>query len=223
MRTFAIDSGFNDEQQQAIREIAEGIGLVEWSNLDFSAPPNPDPPALDRPNGDVDLWFTTTTEERGWDKYRHTGENYGADAGDISLLFDPSSFDRSLVELHVEALRPEDIIDGAGEDLLVGGTLNDSLFGGAGVDYLAGGAGSDTLEGGAGYDILAGGDGDDRLIGGAEGDTFFGQEGADRFVIAGGVSWIMDFDAAEGDRIEEKIDLYMRSLHKIRNFRTEAS
>ena len=120
-------------------------------------------------------------------------------------------------------MRPEDIIDGAGEDLLVGGTLNDSLFGGAGVDYLAGGAGSDTLEGGAGYDILAGGDGDDRLIGGAEGDTFFGQEGADRFVIAGGVSWIMDFDAAEGDRIEEKIDLYMRSLHKIRNFRTEAS
>ena len=61
------------------------------------------------------------------------------------------------------------------------------------------------------------------MIGGAEGDTFFGQEGADRFVIAGGVSWIMDFDAAEGDRIEEKIDLYMRSLHKIRNFRTEAS
>ena len=57
------------------------------------------------------------------------------------------------------------------------------------------------VRGGAGYDVLAGGAGNDRLIGGAEGDTFFGQEGADTFVIAGGVNWIMDFEAGI-DRIE---------------------
>ena len=63
-------------------------------------------------------------------------------------------------------------------------------------------SGDDTIIGGPGYDILISGEGADQLIGETEGDTFFGQENADRFVIAGGVNWIMDFDAAEGDRIE---------------------
>ena len=97
-------------------------------------------------------------------------------------------------------MRPEDIIGGAGEDFLAGGTLNESLFGGNGADYLAGG------------------EGNDRLIGGSEGDTFFGQGGADTFVIRGGTNWIMDFDAAEGDRFEglewqgtsEQVGLHLR-------------
>ena len=79
-------------------------------------------------------------------------------------------------------------------------------------------SGDDTIIGGTGYDILVGGSGADRLVGGIEGDTFFGQEGADRFVIAGGVNWIMDFDASEGDRIEgldwqgtsEQVGLHLR-------------
>lgn len=69
------------------------------------------------------------------------------------------------------------------------------MTGGGGRDYLAGGAGNDTLNGGAGYDVLlAGGEGNDTLYGGAEGDIFFGQAGADTFVIAGGRSWLMDFE-----------------------------
>ena len=95
-----------------------------------------------------------------------------------------------------------DTIDGgAGADFVAGGTGDDSLRGGSGNDYLAGEEGDDVLNGDGGYDILAGGIGNDRLIGGDEGDTFFGQAGADTFVIAGGVSWIMDFEPGI-DRIE---------------------
>ena len=110
------------------------------------------------------------------------------------------------------------INDTAGNDFLAGGAGNDRIAGGEGTDYLMGESGNDTIIGGAGYDNLVGGTGNDRLIGANEGDTFFGQEGGDRFVIAGGVSWIMDFNPADGDRIEgldwrgtsEQVGLHLR-------------
>ncbi len=46
---------------------------------------------------------------------------------------------------------------GNGDDVLVGGTKNDSLIGGGGRDLLVGGTGIDNLYGGAGDDILIGG------------------------------------------------------------------
>ena len=91
---------------------------------------------------------------------------------------------------------------GAGADFVAGGADADSLQGGNGADYLAGEGGNDILRGDAGYDVLAGGAGTDTLFGSAEGDTFFGQSEADRFVIVGGTSWIMDFDAGDGDQIQ---------------------
>ncbi len=45
----------------------------------------------------------------------------------------------------------------AGNDVLIGGTRNDSLDGGSGRDILIGGEGVDSLFGGAGEDILIGG------------------------------------------------------------------
>ena len=53
-----------------------------------------------------------------------------------------------------------------------------------------------TFNGTDGNDVLRGGGGDDDLWGGAG----HGQGGADTFVIAGGRSWIMDFDG--DDRLE---------------------
>lgn len=46
---------------------------------------------------------------------------------------------------------------GNGDDILIGGSKNDSLVGGVGRDLLIGGAGTDTLGGDAGDDILIGG------------------------------------------------------------------
>ena len=90
---------------------------------------------------------------------------------------------------------------GAGADFLAGGEGADTLLGGDGADYLDGGAGDDALNGEAGYDVMAGGEGNDTLRGGSEGDTFFGQAGADTFILAGGVSWVMDFEAGV-DRLD---------------------
>src|SRR5262249_38728528 len=55
----------------------------------------------------------------------------------------------------------------AGDDLLIGSSMADTLEGGDGTDYLFGGDGADTLRGGNNYDILVGGQGNDILEGGA--------------------------------------------------------
>ena len=46
------------------------------------------------------------------------------------------------------------ITGGAGDDVLHGGTLNDTIIGGAGNDSLATTTGSNSLVGGAGNDTL---------------------------------------------------------------------
>jgi Ca2+-binding RTX toxin-like protein len=47
------------------------------------------------------------------------------------------------------------------DEILIGGSSNDTINGGAGKDILIGGAGADTLSGGVGNDTLAGGLGAD--------------------------------------------------------------
>ena len=108
-----------------------------------------------------------------------------------------------------------DTVDGgAGEDWVVGGQGNDLLFGGddasndvvygnlgddtcyggGGIDWVRGGQGNDSLSAGAGDDLIWGDRGDDTISGGAGADIFsvFGEGGLDR---------ILDFNAAEGDRL----------------------
>lgn len=87
-----------------------------------------------------------------------------------------------------------------GADTLFGGQDADLIYGNAADDLLYGNLGADALYGGAGADTLYGGQGDDTLVGGAGDDVLAGNLGADRFVISGSDS-IVDFDAAEGDRI----------------------
>ncbi|MFC0308956.1 M10 family metallopeptidase C-terminal domain-containing protein [Gallibacterium trehalosifermentans] len=77
-----------------------------------------------------------------------------------------------------------------------GGTGNDTLIGNDGANYLYGYDGDDTIIGGAGNDQLDGGRGADTLTGGT---------GADQFIFAspidGKTDTIVDFNAAEGDKI----------------------
>jgi len=100
----------------------------------------------------------------------------------------------------------------AGDDWVVGGKDNDWLSGDDGADILNGnlgddradgGAGADIVRGGQGNDSLSGGDGDDWLFGDLGADTISGGSGADRFFISasGAADRIMDFKAAEGDRL----------------------
>jgi Ca2+-binding RTX toxin-like protein len=113
----------------------------------------------------------------------------------------------------------DDSLDGgAGSDTLVGSDGNDVLRAeGGGSDaatdrnYLNGGEGNDTLLGGSGIDSMFGDGGDDRLtavIGSA--DELSGGSGADVFAIARGADQpgatqtirILDFNPAEGDRLD---------------------
>ena len=100
----------------------------------------------------------------------------------------------------------ENVLGGAGADIVAGNDAANHIAGGAGADYLAGRAGDDRLEGGAGNDQLDGGDGDDRLAGDQGADMLTGGAGADTFVFhlkasAGGLDRIADFQSG-ADRIE---------------------
>ena len=111
-----------------------------------------------------------------------------------------------------------------GDDLIVGrSALGDWLLGGQGADrvdaghsggrnILNGNIGADTVTGGSVGDTLRGGQGDDLITGGAGADwisgdrgrdTITGGGGADLFhqFPGGGVSFVADFNLAEGDRV----------------------
>ena len=92
---------------------------------------------------------------------------------------------------------------GDGNDIVYGGTGNDTLRGDAGDDLLYGGAGNDTLHGGVGSDILLGGAGHDVLYGGVGNDILSGGDGADKFFFdaAAGNDILTDLSFAEGDVI----------------------
>lgn len=65
----------------------------------------------------------------------------------------------------------------AGDDLLSGGYLDDSLSGGSGRDLLFGGYGNDVIDGGDGADVIHGGMWDDQLYGGDGADVIWSDEG----------------------------------------------
>jgi Ca2+-binding RTX toxin-like protein len=106
------------------------------------------------------------------------------------------------------------VFAGAGDDVVLGGGGADNLFGEAGDDVLIGGAGNDRLVGGNGDDALDGGAGNDILHGGRGADVLEGGDGADSFLFnllrdsrGGNVDTLLDFNRAEGDKID------LRPLH----------
>ena len=78
-----------------------------------------------------------------------------------------------------------------------GGTGNDTIKGNSAANYLFGFDGNDNIDGGAGNDQIEGGRGNDTLKGGAGGDTFLFRSPFD-----GTIDTLLDFKAAEGDRIQ---------------------
>ncbi|MFO0821305.1 MAG: autotransporter-associated beta strand repeat-containing protein [Pirellulales bacterium] len=91
------------------------------------------------------------------------------------------------------------IVGGTGNDTLNGTSLTDLIFGGDGDDLIHGGDGSDCIFGGAGRDqlfgdnlndLLVGGSGDDTIRGGADEDRIFGGSGSDSLFGEAGHDWM---------------------------------
>ncbi len=108
---------------------------------------------------------------------------------------------------------------GAGEDLLTGSEMDDSMFGLAAADVMSGEEGDDRMFGGEGddglfgqfgSDLLRGGDGDDVIVDGDGADTMQGDTGDDVIIGSGFVDEAAFFDAvADADEtttVEDVLD-----------------
>lgn len=71
------------------------------------------------------------------------------------------------------------ILGGDGDDITIGGTMDDALIGGAGDDNGGGKQGNDVIDGGRGNDDYQGGEGDDQIQLGRGNDTGIGDVGDD--------------------------------------------
>jgi Ca2+-binding RTX toxin-like protein len=69
-------------------------------------------------------------------------------------------------------------------EVVIGGSVGDTITGGSGADELHGGAGNDTLNGGAGDDVLYGDTGNDELNGGDGADTFVASDNDAAITVA---------------------------------------
>ncbi|WP_416358150.1 calcium-binding protein [Aureimonas phyllosphaerae] len=102
---------------------------------------------------------------------------------------------------------------GRGDDIVQGGRDADEVYGDNGNDFVNGNMGNDTVYGGDGADEVRGGQGDDfvfgdlgndQIWGDLGNDTLLGGGGADtfRFAANSGNDIIVDFNQAEGDRLD---------------------
>jgi Ca2+-binding RTX toxin-like protein len=73
-----------------------------------------------------------------------------------------------------------------GDDIVEGGSADDTLLGYTGNDTITGGGGNDSIAGGTGVDFLYGDAGNDTIVGGDESNLLDGGAGADVMVGGGG-------------------------------------
>ncbi|SEF88684.1 Ca2+-binding protein, RTX toxin-related [Thalassococcus halodurans] len=109
-------------------------------------------------------------------------------AGPVSSIeIDYSNGQSGTQGIWLTNIQYETVPTAGGNDTLLGGDGNDTLYGEYGDDFLDGGLGSDTLYGesgadsiigGTGADLLGGGDGNDTIVG-SENDTILGGTGDD--------------------------------------------
>ena len=105
----------------------------------------------------------------------------------------------------------ENVMGGAGNDVLIGDSKPNKLTGNAGDDELHGEGGGDLLYGNDGQDVLVGDNGNDKLYGGNGADDldggtgtdqFFGQAGNDTFGNNDGVAETVDCGTGPADDAE---------------------
>lgn len=96
----------------------------------------------------------------------------------FAMIVANGNLGNDVIELR-EVVTPATLSGGVGDDQLIGGAGNDVLNGDDGTDRLQGGAGSDALSGGKGDDWLIGEDGEDTLNGNEGDDWLMGGNNAD--------------------------------------------
>ncbi|MBB3938255.1 calcium-binding protein [Aureimonas phyllosphaerae] len=96
------------------------------------------------------------------------------------------------------------VYGGKDDDQVFGDLDNDRVYGDLGNDTIRGGQGDDEVRGGRDNDMVMGDRGNDQVWGDLGNDTLSGGAGADtfRFVANSGNDIIIDFNRAEGDRLE---------------------
>jgi Ca2+-binding RTX toxin-like protein len=124
---------------------------------------------------------------------------------DNDLIYGNQGADVIYGNLHDDAL-----FGGQGNDTVYGGQGNDAVYGNLDNDIVYGNFGDELVSGGQGEDRLFGGQGNDTINGNLGNDTLFGNLGADRFVFSqgSGADVVMNFSAAEGDRLDVQGQTY---------------
>jgi RTX calcium-binding nonapeptide repeat (4 copies) len=106
----------------------------------------------------------------------------------------------------------------SGFEIVVGGTLADTLTGSASADTLQGGAGADTIFGGADNDALLGGEGKDTLNGGLGDDTLQGGAGNDTYQLTNADGDVILEDSGAGvDTIITKLTINLDDYANVEN------
>ncbi|MEE1611610.1 hypothetical protein [Microvirga sp. CF3016] len=145
---------------------------------------------------DFDDTFTYTLTDDAGGRFEIVGDNLVVKDGSL-LDYETAQSHQITVEVRDSegnvhtANMTIDLLDVV--DIRNGSTANDQLLGGAGADLVNGLSGNDTLYGLAGDDILSGGAGKDLLYGGAGRDTFV----FDGPMKKGELDQVMDFVAAD--------------------------
>ena len=95
----------------------------------------------------------------------------------------------------------ENVIGGAGSELIYGNNAANTINGNGGNDSIYGYGGNDTLLGGSGNDYLSGSSGNDSILGESGNDSLYGSTGNDTLLGGGGNDYLSgstDNDSLEG-------------------------
>jgi Ca2+-binding RTX toxin-like protein len=140
-----------------------------------------------------DLDSSEVTEANGPDDFRggpgRDTVTYANLALPVRVTPDEAADDGSAEEGDNVRADNEVVVGGSVGDTLIGSGSNDTLDGGKGDDQITGGDGSDVLNGGGGdggADLIAGGSGGDSLDGGPGDDSLDGEFGSDLVDGGGG-------------------------------------
>ena len=187
-----------DERQDPASWSLDDVSVVAAGSSPPPPPPPPPPPHSDGISGTDGNDFLTGTS--GSDTIQGLlGEDTILSGDGADLIYGNQGAD-----LIYGNLGEDTAFAGQGNDTVFAGQSNDAVYGNLGNDIVYGNLGDDFVFGGQGEDRLFGGQGNDTINGNLGNDTVFGNLGADRFVFGqgAGADVVMDFSAAQGDRLD---------------------